>query len=388
MLIVTRERPGDARFGLGKVVRRIAAELQDRGHQVALISAADWTEQDHKNHAKTTRFLQRLGAPEALASTLAERWVQARRTRLLLQREGYTHLWFQDPWLSAAYLLLRPFNRAHREIRWGISEHGLGTFARAVALDGLLMPQRWRQILIWLEARGLRRADFVLLPSKAVEGQLRHELHLHSTPKHWAVLGYGRPPAPMMSRGDARRELGWEADGFYALVLGRTAPVKRIDLILNACHLAQRAGVEVRLVFVGGGLHADLQRLAAGLSSPPICVEVDDPSLYLAAADIYLSACAVESFGFANLEAITAGLPCVVAAGGGATEVLQDGAWLIEPTAENFAEAICQLFVQPNLRTRWADAALARAACIPSWAQLSAQYEVHIGGDCAKIGAP
>jgi glycosyltransferase involved in cell wall biosynthesis len=383
LLIVTRERPGDFRFGLGKAVRRIAAELLDRGHEVELISASDWTVQDRKNHAKTMRFLQLMGAPEPLASTLAERWVQARRTRVLLRRAGYTHLWFQDPWLSAAYLMLRPFGRSSRDIRWGVSEHGLGTFAHAVALDGLLMPKRWRRVLLWLEARSLRRADFVLLPSKAVDCQLRQELHLPTAPEHWAVLGYGRPSAPTMSREEARRDLGWDAFDFYALVLGRTAPVKRIDLILNACLLAQRTGAKVRLVIVGGGLHADLQRLAAGLSCPPICIEVDDPSVYLAAADLYLSACAVESFGLSNLEAVTAGLPCVVAAGGGATEVLQNGAWLIEPTAENFAEAICLLFDQPNLRARWAEAALARAACIPTWAQLAVQYEAHIGGEHA-----
>ena len=383
LLIITRERPGDSRFGLGKAVRRIASELRSLGHEVDLISASEWVEQDVAHHVQAMGFLQRLGAPAPLASTLAERWVQARRTRKLLQRTAFTHLWFQDPWLAAAFLFLRPFNRASRATRWGVSEHGFGTFAHAVALDGLAMPERWRNVLLRLEAWSLRRADFVLLPTLAVERQLRNELKLRTAPGHWAILGYGRPSAPTMSHEEARRDLGWDAMGFYAMALGRTAPVKRIDLIVKACLLAQRRGTEVRLVIVGGQLDGGLRELAADLSCPPICVEVDDPSIYLAAADVYLSACAVESFGLANLEAIAAGLPCVVAAGGGATEVMADGAWLIEPTAENFAEALCRLAEQPQLRARWAEAARQRTAHIPTWAQLGVQYEKHIAGDHA-----
>jgi len=385
LLIVTRERPGDARFGLGKAVRRIAAELRDRGHGVELISASDWTERDRANHNKTASFLRRLGAPEALASTLAERWIQARRTRRVLQRRAFTHLWFQDPWLATGYLMLRPFSRSNSVIRWGISEHGFGTFVHAVVLDGMPVPKRWLQVLLWLEAWTLHRADYVLLPTKAVELQLRQELKLAATPRHWAVLGYGRPSAPAMSHEDARHELGWSRSGFYVLVLGRTAPVKRVDLIVNGCLLAQSRGARVCLVIVGGGLDAQLHRLAGGLSCPPICVEVDDPSIYLAAADAYLSACAVESFGLANLEAITAGLPSVVAAGGGATEVLRDGAWLIAPTAEAFAEAICLFAERTELRARWAEAALARSACVPTWSQLAVEYEACIGGGHASI---
>jgi len=381
LLIVTRERQGDFRFGLGKAVRRIAAELRSRGHSVDLISVAEWTTMDSVRHQRATHVLQRMTAPEPLASALAERWVQARRTRKLLQKKTYTHLWFQDPWLAIAFLFLRPFNQVSRSVRWGLSEHGYGTFAHAVMLDGLVLPQIWRRLLLWLESLCLRSADFVLLPTLAVDFQLRDELKFEKTPGNWTVLGYGRPMELPMSRSQARNVLGWDEASFYALVLGRTAPVKRIDVILNACLVAQSKGVEVHLVIVGGGLNAALRALADSLRIQPICVQVDDPSPFLAAADVYLSACAVESFGLANLEAIAAGLPSVVARGGGASEVLADGAWLIEPTPENFAQALNHLVNQPALRAHWAKAASDRTAKIPTWKQLVPQYEGTIVGD-------
>lgn len=388
LLIITRELAGDARFGLGKAVRQIASELRGKGHTVDLISAADWTDDDRANHLKTARLLQRLGAPAPLADALAQRWIQARRTRKVLQRKSFTHLWFQDPWLAVAFLFLSPRAVCFRSIRWGLSEHGFGSFVRAVELDGLTVPGRWRKTLLWLEDWSLRRADFVLLPTQAVATQLCLELGLSRSPGHWAMIGYGRPAELVVSRQEARRHLGWHEQGFYVLALGRTAPVKRIDLMISACLLAQARGVDVRLVIVGGGLNAGLQDLASSLVHDPICVEVDDPSVYLAAADVYLSACAVESFGLANLEAIAAGLPSVVALGGGAPEVLQDGAWFVEANAENFAQAICSLYEQPALRVRWREAALLRAARIPTWAQLAVPYEASIGGDHAEIDAP
>ncbi|MGH3241546.1 MAG: glycosyltransferase, partial [Spirillospora sp.] len=114
----------------------------------------------------------------------------------------------------------------------------------------------------------------------------------------------------------------WNGDpphppGSFRLVhLGRLSREKRPDLALTTMRELRRRGVSVHLDVVGSGpLQAALRALAAREALPVrfhghVHRRADVVRL-LAAADVALATCPVESFGLAVLEALACGVPVV-----------------------------------------------------------------------------
>lgn len=151
--------------------------------------------------------------------------------------------------------------------------------------------------------------------------------------------------------------------------LGRLSREKRPDLALLTAAELQRRGVPVRLDMVGGGpLHAKLRALAEREDIPVrfhghVRRRADVAAL-LAAADVALATCPVESFGLAVLESLACGTPVVAADSGAAPELLDAGSGIaVPPTPRAFADGVQRLLRLPAGERR--TAARARAEHYP-----------------------
>lgn len=383
LLIVTREHHADQRYGLGKSVGRIAAGLSQHGHWVAYRSQADYAANHVAWQPRLAPWLKRLGLGSAVPA-VNERLVQG----ALAAREALTvratHVWVQDPWLVVGLRLGLWHQR--RLGRWPfrlvISQHGLGSFARATQLDGLALTARQVRWLLRLERWAMRGAAQVLLPSKAAADALVRDMSWSHLPAHCQVLGYGSPELTLPHHPTARQQLSTELSvppGVpLVLAIGRLSPAKCYAQAIEAMvQLEQTYGVSAQLLIAGDGDRHTLCRDAGAeqLRYPPYIRPFDDISACLAAADIYLSTGAVESFGLANREAVAAGLPCVVASGGASDEVLGNGAWLMPATPATLADALHTLLTKPATARFWQRQALNAAAQWHPWNTLIDDYE-------------
>ena len=377
LLIVTRERAGDHRYGLGKSLGRIARGLDERGHDVAYRSQEDYAPGHATWQPRLAPWLRFLREAEP---AFKERLVQG----ALAAREALTqqasHVWVQDPWLVPGLRLglwrQRHFGR--RPYRLIVSQHGLGSFVQAARFDGLSLDARRRRALLYLERRVIAQADRVFAPSAPAAEALARDLGWYQLPSYCRVLGYGSPEQHLPHRDAARRQLGVNDTTPLVLAMGRLSPAKRYERVMETLiQLEHQHGVAAQLLIAGDGDGAELCRRtgAERLSHPPRIEAFDDVGPCLAAADAYLSACGVESFGLANREAVASGLPCVVASGGASDVVLGSGAWLMPADPATMANALNTVLGTPESARFWRQQALASAAQWPAWERVIDDYE-------------
>jgi glycosyltransferase involved in cell wall biosynthesis len=148
--------------------------------------------------------------------------------------------------------------------------------------------------------------------------------------------------------------------GAYALALGRLAPEKGYEVAIEA---AARAAVPLRIAG-GGPLAEELARAVADAGAPvellgPVDEEERD-RLLAGAAMLVMPTVGNETFGYAALEAMGAGLPVVATRAGALPEVVGDGA-VPRRDAAALAERMRALFADASARERQGTAALERA---------------------------
>jgi glycosyltransferase involved in cell wall biosynthesis len=384
VLMVTREMHGDRRYGLGRSLLPLIDALTARGWRVRYLCQEDLTP---ASKDKRIRWLERLRRWPVVASrapvqqvlgALAERvqmgWFAAHTAR----EEGYTVVHLHDPWLGLGFWLGCKRLRL-QNVRWGITEHGFGCYSRATHEDGLVQGPRMQRWLRRLETSVLRVAQWVTAPTKLALDQLARDLALPFNPPHWHAISHAAPVLDQIDRQVACQALGWSPHEIHVLGVGRLIPLKRFDLLVNACASLAHRYPSLHLHLLGDGDQARMQQLAdaVGFGSRIHFALVDDVSPYYAAADVYVSTSATESFGLANFEALIAGLPCICTAVGGVPEVMGNGAWLI-PVDQHVLEAVLdELIGNPSQRQALAGRAAAQARRAPSLASVVDQY-VHI----------
>jgi glycosyltransferase involved in cell wall biosynthesis len=156
-----------------------------------------------------------------------------------------------------------------------------------------------------------------------------------------------------------RDELCGGHSGPIVLFLGRLTEKKGVDILIRA--FARSPATRDALLVLAGpdddGLGEELQRLAVdeGVRERTLFVGMlDAPTMRsaLAATDVWALPSHAENFGNAVIEALAAGVACVVSSGVNiAPEVEQAGAALIRPPAvEPFAEALTTLLEDVELR--------------------------------------
>ena len=226
-----------------------------------------------------------------------------------------------------------------------------------------------------------------------------------ATPSRIAVIPCG-VDTDLFRPGDraaARAALGLPA-GPLLLYVGRLAPIKGLDTLLDALAQVRAGGRPVQLLVVGGdadepvnGHEAELRRriAALGLAQAVRFIPAQPQGVlptYYAAADVSLLPSYYESFGMVALEAMACGSPVIASRVGGLTTTVRDGVtgFLVpEGNVGALAERMEALIDDPDLGwrmgmegIRWAAEhrwpCVAEAVC-REYASLTAEAAEHLG---------
>ena len=388
ILHVTRELAGDRRFGIGRSLGPVLDALRAEGHQVDYLTqehlgpqGRDW----HVRWGQRLRPLARGLAGDAGALVLSVWLERLNMGRLAAKVAGQSHadvVHLHDPYMAWGFRLARRWHGA-TACRWGVTQHGFGSYTDAVREEGVSSSPR---LLRWqrrAEAAVLARADWVLCPTAAAREQLARDLALPVAPGHWQVVPHARPTLAPGSRAEARARLGLRDGDWHVLAVGRLNPVKRLEAIVQAC---VALGRPLRLTLLGVDDASSLQALLPAGS--PVRLEActtDDVSPWLAAADVYVSAARNESFGLANLEALAAGLPVLCTAVGGVPEATGGAACLVPPgdrdLVRNLARVLDDWQRHPDGARRWALLGPPHVAAWPDAAEVASRLASVYGGD-------
>lgn len=381
ILMVTRETQADKRYGLGQSLIPLVAEFQRRGIDTDYICQTDLGERALLWQGKLQRWARKLFSSAdtrtdfgVLLAVLLERFNMGRLAAKICSNRRYTHVHCHDPIIAAAYRFfsLGSFHKA----RWGLTEHGYGSYTHAIYADGVRLGPRVLALLCHWEAHILGRADWVVAPSHSALAQLAKDLGYPAIPVSWHAIYHARPTINCYPKQAARRQLNWDDRAFYIVSVGRIAPVKQFPLLIEACaKVADTASIQ--LVILGEGDSGPLQQLGRqlNLTRDIQFANTDDIGLYLSATDLYVSTSASESFGLANLEAMVAGAAILSTAVGAVPEVIDTGGVLVESNLEAIAAALRQLITQPESRRAIAERGLQRAQSWPDIKSIADRYE-------------
>lgn len=211
------------------------------------------------------------------------------------------------------------------------------------------------QKAMWQTARlALRRAAAVISVSEDVRGQ----------------IGFGDvvppaldlPAAEAGARSKVRAELGTPEDRIVVLAVGRLHRDKQLEVFIRALAASGAEG----WIAGDGPERASLDAQAEGSGVRLLGHRADIGNL-LAAADIFALPAHAESYGFAVMEAVAAGLPVVATKTGAIAELVGDAGLLVDPDdAEGFRKAVLELVGSEELRAHLAAAARNRGLPSPS----------------------
>lgn len=179
-----------------------------------------------------------------------------------------------------------------------------------------------------------RHCDRILVATDKERDHLMQ--HYGACPETIAVVPCGvnldlfRP----LNKTRARQQLGFTQDESIVLFVGRFAPLKGIDRLLEAAAYLQHHQ-RLRLVIVGGDGQRtpetqNLQRLSRRLGIQDSVtfvgrIEQDRLPPYYSAADVLVVPSYYESFGLVALESLASGTPVVATKVGAMESILQDG---------------------------------------------------------------
>lgn len=184
---------------------------------------------------------------------------------------------------------------------------------------GDLAWQSWGRFGRTIGAR-CEQADAIVSISAAVTAELRRAGYeasrIHALPN-----GVPVPGSAWQRRG------GWR-EGPRAVFVGRLAPEKGLDVLLDAWPKVTAAFPRARLALVGEGPQRSALEAQAGRLGLADSVEfpgaVDDPTGRLRAADLFVLPSREEGMSVALLEAMALGLPLVATSIAGNRRLVQD----------------------------------------------------------------
>jgi glycosyltransferase involved in cell wall biosynthesis len=143
------------------------------------------------------------------------------------------------------------------------------------------------------------------------------------------------------------------------LYAGRISPEKNIGLLVEMMKiLSKDAANDFRLLVAGAGpeavwLQKETDKIFPGKIIQLGHLDKETLANYYANCDVFVHPNPREPFGIAPLEAMASGVPTLAPNSGGILSYATgENAWLVEPTGENFAQAVYEIIENPTLRER------------------------------------
>jgi glycosyltransferase involved in cell wall biosynthesis len=226
-----------------------------------------------------------------------------------------------------------------------------------------------------IRPRGVHR----LAPSVRVSCALSHRILAISESVRTELLESGASPAKVLtvpapvhvglyaraSADGIRESLGLPASALVITTVGHAVPVKGWDILIRAYAQVAAQAPESRLLLVGSTADGDEVETTRSLRSLAEQLGVLDRVVFpgrrsdipriLAGSDIFVLPSRSEGRPFALLEALAAGLPCVVARVGGIPEMIshnENGILFEREDASGLAAALGSLMSDSQLRSR------------------------------------
>ena len=292
--------------------------------------------------------------------------------------------------------------------RWSVPVlqmfHTLARLKNRVARSAAELEPRVR---VEEETRIVSDADRIVAANVVERAELLRDYGAHASRIATIPCGVDTDLFTPGDRAEARRRLELD-DRPVLLWVGRIAPIKGLDTLLDTVARLREAGRDMRLLVVGGeadeptnGHETSLRwRIAAlGLGESVRFVGPQPQSvlpLYYAAAEVTVLPSYYESFGMVALEAMACGSPVIASRVGGLVTTVRDGVtgFLVpDGDVEALAERIETLVGDPELRwrlgregVRWAAQhrwpCVAEAVC-KEYASLESRATAHLdAGRC------
>ena len=177
-----------------------------------------------------------------------------------------------------------------------------------------------------------RACAAIVAPSKDLAEEIRERLPASRRARvHCVPTGVDVPGLRAVVARDGRVEAGWPAEAVVAVTLGRLAPEKSVDTLLDAVAVAMAAHPDLRLQVIGGGPAEPALRRRAG--APDLAGRVHltgalpRPAALasVAGGDLFVFASRTETQGLVLAEALALGLPAVAVDGPGVRDSVRDG---------------------------------------------------------------
>jgi D-inositol-3-phosphate glycosyltransferase len=292
--------------------------------------------------------------------------------------------------------------------RWSVPVlqmfHTLGRLKNRVARSAAELEPAVR---LEEETRIVSAADRIVAANVVERAELLRDYAAHASRIATIPCGVDTDLFTPGDRAEARRRLDLEGRPLL-LWVGRIAPIKGLDTLLDAVARLSGSGQDMRLLVVGGdadeptnghetSLRRRIERLGLGDSVRFVGPQPQSVlPLYYAAADVTVLPSYYESFGMVALEAMACGSPVIASRVGGLVTTVRDGVtgFLVpDGDVEALAERIETLVADPELRwrlgregVRWAAQhrwpCVAEAVC-KEYASLEARATAHLdAGRC------
>jgi glycosyltransferase involved in cell wall biosynthesis len=248
----------------------------------------------------------------------------------------------------------------------------------------LLHRKLYYRLIMFLERRIYTRSDItlILVARKTSQALARFYSRKDDSPVLYPGLDHKRfaPQQRLSMRREARREIGLPEDSFAAVLIGNDWRNKGVPVLLEA--LAVLSDQRLRLLIVSREDSAVLRDLVStmGLNDrvhllPPRA----DVEFYYAAADVCVAPSREDTFALPPAEAMACGLPVIVSAKAGVSEIVTDGVdglIIQNPTdASELASMLDRLHRDAGFRSKLSENA-ARTAQKYNWEASGRQLSV------------
>ena len=317
--------------GMSVYVRELARQLGNRGHLVDIYTRLNGSEQKQITQLyDNVRLIHLHTGDNDQMNKLA---LYAHLDEFFKELEEFRNRNFLDYdlihshyWLSGR---VGTWAQEHWEVPHVFMFHTVGAVKNSTAGS-----EKEPELRTTIEKHLTRKCDRILVATNRERDHLVQ--HYGACPENIGVVPCGvnldlfRP----LDKAAARQRLGFAQDESIVLYVGRFAPVKGIDRLMEAiAHLQHHR--RLRLVVVGGDgegapEYESFRRLARKLSIQDSVtftgrIEQDGLSPYYSAADVLAVPSHYESFGLVALESLASGTPVVATKVGAMENILREG---------------------------------------------------------------